>query len=130
MTADTESMWRTLGGLALHAKNLPVAERCTSCYLFTPSLYIITPPLIRCFAALGDVAKAHYLRETHELAKQKQLETVSLATTSIVCTTTLLLLGVTGSRSFSSGSTTSNTQQAVQGCRGASIRTWFDRSGS
>jgi len=27
MTADTESMWKTLGGLALHAKNLPVAER-------------------------------------------------------------------------------------------------------
>ena len=27
MTADTESMWRTLGGLALHDKNLPVAER-------------------------------------------------------------------------------------------------------
>ena len=32
--------------------------------------------LYRCFAALGDVAKAHYLRETHEMAKQKQLETV------------------------------------------------------
>jgi len=30
MTADTESMWKTLGGLALHAKNLPVAERCLS----------------------------------------------------------------------------------------------------
>ena len=30
MTADTESMWKTLGGLALHAKNLPVAERCPS----------------------------------------------------------------------------------------------------
>ena len=32
----------------------------------------------RCFAALGDVAKAQYLRETHELAKQKQMETVSI----------------------------------------------------
>lgn len=34
--------------------------------------------LLRCFAALGDVAKARYLRETHELAKQKELETVSV----------------------------------------------------
>ena len=32
----------------------------------------------RCFAALGDVAKAHYLRETHQLAKQKEMETVSV----------------------------------------------------
>ena len=32
----------------------------------------------RCFAALGDVAKAHYLRETHQLAKQKESETVSV----------------------------------------------------
>ena len=34
--------------------------------------------LVRCFAALGDIAKARYLRETHELAKQKELETVSI----------------------------------------------------
>lgn len=75
MTADTESMWRTLGGLALHAKNLPVAERYLSlCFTTVQSLLVL---MLRCFAALGDVAKAHYIRETHELAKQKQSETVS-----------------------------------------------------
>ena len=77
MTADTESMWRTLGGLALHAKNLPVAERLLPGIVFSTCLPLYCS-LGRCFAALGDVAKAHYLRETHEMAKQKQLETVRI----------------------------------------------------
>ena len=38
MTADTESMWRTLGGLALHDKNLPVAERFLFVIKLWPSL--------------------------------------------------------------------------------------------
>lgn len=50
---------------------------CLVLCLLSPLTSIIYCLLGRCFAALGDVAKAGYLRETHELAKQKQLETVS-----------------------------------------------------
>ena len=44
MSAETEAMWRTLAKLSLEGKQLQIAERC--------------------YAALGDVSKAKYLRET------------------------------------------------------------------
>ena len=44
MTSETEAMWRTLAKLSLESKQLQIAERC--------------------FAALGDVSKAKFLRET------------------------------------------------------------------
>ena len=44
MSAETEAMWRTLAKLSLEGKQLQIAERC--------------------FAALGDVSKAKFLRET------------------------------------------------------------------
>lgn len=49
MSAETESMWRTLARMSLENKQLHVAERC--------------------FAALGDVSKAKYLRETLNMAE-------------------------------------------------------------
>ncbi|KAF7235879.1 hypothetical protein EYD10_17309 [Varanus komodoensis] len=50
MSAETEAMWKTLSRLALEAKQLHIAERCS--------------------AALGHVAKARFLRETNEIADQ------------------------------------------------------------
>ena len=57
MTADTESMWRTLGGLALHAKNLPVAERCLFVILYNAHsissvhfLYLVLYILLICIS--------------------------------------------------------------------------------
>ncbi|XP_064625451.1 intraflagellar transport protein 172 homolog [Lineus longissimus] len=50
MSPETEAMWRTLSKLSLEARQLPIAERC--------------------FAALGDVAKARYLRETNKQAEE------------------------------------------------------------
>ena len=46
--AETEAMWRTLARMSLESKQLHVAERC--------------------YAALGDVSKAKYLRETLNVA--------------------------------------------------------------
>lgn len=49
MTADTESMWKTLGGLALHAKNLPVAERSNLClYINNLGLCVTVHHLYAC----------------------------------------------------------------------------------
>lgn len=48
MSPETEAMWRTLARMSLENKQLHVAERC--------------------FAALGDVSKAKYLRETLNVA--------------------------------------------------------------
>ena len=56
MSAETEAMWRTLGELTLAARHLKIAERC--------------------YAALGDVSKARYLRELSTLAHKLQTETV------------------------------------------------------
>ncbi|XP_040282805.1 intraflagellar transport protein 172 homolog [Bufo bufo] len=50
MSSETEAMWKSLSKLALEARHLHVAERC--------------------FSALGDVAKAKFLRETNEIADQ------------------------------------------------------------
>jgi intraflagellar transport protein 172 len=49
LSAETEAMWRTLAKLSLEAKQLAIAERC--------------------YAALGDVAKAKYLRETLDIGE-------------------------------------------------------------
>ena len=49
MSAETEAMWRTLAKLSLEGKQLAIAERC--------------------YAALGDVAKAKYLRETLDIGE-------------------------------------------------------------
>nr|XP_032825685.1 intraflagellar transport protein 172 homolog [Petromyzon marinus] len=48
MGPEAEAMWRTLGRLALEARQLHIAERC--------------------FAALGDMAKVQFLRETNRIA--------------------------------------------------------------
>jgi intraflagellar transport protein 172 len=49
---ETETMWRTLAKVALDTKSFFIAERC--------------------YAALGDVAKARFLRETNKLAAENQ----------------------------------------------------------
>ncbi len=49
MSSETEAMWRTLAKLSLEAKQLAIAERC--------------------YAALGDVARAKYLRETLDIGE-------------------------------------------------------------
>jgi intraflagellar transport protein 172 len=49
LSPETEAMWRTLARMALEGRQLHVAERC--------------------YAALGDVAKARYLRETLDAAE-------------------------------------------------------------
>ncbi|KAM4693761.1 LOW QUALITY PROTEIN: intraflagellar transport protein 172 homolog [Discoglossus pictus] len=54
MSTETEAMWKTLSRLTLDAKNLHVAERC--------------------FSALGDVAKARFLRDTNEIAEEAAKE--------------------------------------------------------
>ena len=52
MSPETEAMWRTLARMSLENKQLHVAERC--------------------YAALGDVSKAKYLRETLNVADAAQ----------------------------------------------------------
>lgn len=47
---EAEAMWRTLANLSLELKQLRVAERC--------------------FGALGDIAKTHYLKETIEIGDE------------------------------------------------------------
>ncbi len=54
MSPEIEAMWRSLSVLALDKRDLLVAERC--------------------FAALGDVAKARYLRKLNKLAAQYKAE--------------------------------------------------------
>uniref|UniRef100_A0A8C0IIW3 Intraflagellar transport protein 172 homolog n=1 Tax=Bubo bubo TaxID=30461 RepID=A0A8C0IIW3_BUBBB len=54
MSTETEAMWRTLSRLALEARQLHIAERC--------------------FAALGNTAKARFLHETNAIADQAAQE--------------------------------------------------------
>ncbi|XP_025050082.1 intraflagellar transport protein 172 homolog [Alligator sinensis] len=54
MSTETEAMWKTLSRLALEARQLHIAERC--------------------FAALGCVAKAHFLHETNVIADKAAKE--------------------------------------------------------
>ncbi|XP_077991845.1 intraflagellar transport protein 172 homolog [Glandiceps talaboti] len=50
MSSETEAMWKTLSKLSLEAKQLHIAERC--------------------YAALGDVSKARYLRNVNKAAEE------------------------------------------------------------
>ena len=54
LTPETESMWDQLSALALQREDLSTAERC--------------------FAATGNVAKAHYLHDVNELSAQMDAE--------------------------------------------------------
>ncbi|XP_022255684.1 intraflagellar transport protein 172 homolog [Limulus polyphemus] len=50
LTEETEAMWHSLGHMALQSHLLPIAERC--------------------YAALGEIAKARFLRETIDMAEE------------------------------------------------------------
>ncbi|CAB4036904.1 intraflagellar transport 172 homolog [Paramuricea clavata] len=54
MVPETEAMWKTLSKLALEDRQLMIAERC--------------------FAALGDISKAKYLKKVNELAEQAAVD--------------------------------------------------------
>ncbi|KFO82193.1 Intraflagellar transport protein 172, partial [Cuculus canorus] len=54
MSDETEAMWKTLSRLALESRQLRIAERC--------------------FAALGNVARVRFLRETNAIADQAAQE--------------------------------------------------------
>ena len=56
MVPETEAMWKTLSKLALEDRQLLIAERC--------------------FAALGDISKAKYLKKVNELAEQAAIDMV------------------------------------------------------
>jgi hypothetical protein len=56
MVPETEAMWKTLSKLALEDRQLLIAERC--------------------FAALGDISKAKYLKKVNELAEQAAVDMV------------------------------------------------------
>uniref|UniRef100_A0A672V1K1 Intraflagellar transport 172 n=1 Tax=Strigops habroptila TaxID=2489341 RepID=A0A672V1K1_STRHB len=71
MSAETEAMWKTLSRLALEARQLHIAKRC--------------------FAALGNMAKAQFLHETSTIADQAAQEHVSQ--TSVVSMAMCLLNG-------------------------------------
>ena len=55
LTAETEAMWEKLSQLALEREDILTAERC--------------------FGAVGNVAKARYLRKVNNLARSVELET-------------------------------------------------------
>lgn len=55
MNAETEANWKTLATLALEQQNIYVAEHC--------------------YAALGDVAKASYLRKINKMIRTYEQET-------------------------------------------------------
>lgn len=57
VTEETEGMWKTLAKIAVENKKLHVAERC--------------------YAALGDVAKVRFLKETNKLAIEASRANVS-----------------------------------------------------
>lgn len=50
ISEETETMWKTLARFSLESQQYFIAERC--------------------YAALGDVAKARYLRETNKIASE------------------------------------------------------------
>ncbi|MCQ2816330.1 MAG: hypothetical protein MJ252_03590 [archaeon] len=53
MSSDTESHWKTLAGLAIQQKNLPVAERC--------------------YAAVGSYSKANYIKKVIKFIEKNKL---------------------------------------------------------
>ncbi|OWF38575.1 intraflagellar transport protein 172 homolog [Mizuhopecten yessoensis] len=50
MSAETEAMWKTLSKLSMEDRRLHIAERC--------------------YSALGDIAKARYMKETFRIAEE------------------------------------------------------------
>ncbi|XP_063414390.1 intraflagellar transport protein 172 homolog isoform X2 [Mytilus trossulus] len=52
LSAETEAMWKTLSKLAMEDRQLHIAERC--------------------YSALGDIAKARYMKETFRIAEDVQ----------------------------------------------------------
>ena len=54
ITDETETMWKMLARFSLESKQYFIAERC--------------------YAALGDVAKARFLRETNRIAAENEKE--------------------------------------------------------
>ena len=94
LTSESEAMWRTLGQLTLQHRQLKIAERCsTHTHTLQGCLYMLYMYICgsvigyskyfchycRSFAALGDMSKARYLRETSALARKVEKEMVSLA---------------------------------------------------
>ncbi len=84
MTSETEAMWKTLGELTLQARQLKIAERCVhgrpACVDAFATFFLkvyFESNFIRCYAALGDVAKARYLGDVGKLANKIRAETVS-----------------------------------------------------
>ncbi|CAH2245239.1 intraflagellar transport 172 homolog [Pelobates cultripes] len=73
MSSETEAMWKSLSKLALEAEHIHVADRC--------------------FSALGDVAKAKFLRETNEIAEQAAKEYSGDGTDSYKVRARLAMLG-------------------------------------
>merc|ERR1719239_642832 len=55
MSAETEAMWKTLSKVALEERQLHIAERC--------------------YSALGNIAKARYLKETMRIAEEVSRQT-------------------------------------------------------
>lgn len=70
LTEETETMWRTLGHMALEERLLAIAERS--------------------FSALGDVAKAQYVRDVIQLQEDASRETVQpKLTPEFLCSATM-----------------------------------------
>jgi hypothetical protein len=57
LSEETETMWRLLAKIALDNRQMIIAERC--------------------YSALGDVAKAQFLRETNKIAAQSANKNVN-----------------------------------------------------
>ena len=57
MSSETEAMWQSLAKIALEEQQLYIAERC--------------------FAAMGNVARSRYLKETNRLAEDAAKRMVS-----------------------------------------------------
>ena len=56
ISEETETMWKTLARVGLENHQFYIAERC--------------------YAALGDVAKARYLRETNKIAAEQTVRLI------------------------------------------------------
>lgn len=81
-STDSEPMWRTLAELTLQEGLLKMAERLLLYLILLQSNmypnYMYTH--CRCFAAIGDISKARYLRDINELAKEITAKEVSIFT--------------------------------------------------
>ena len=85
MSGESEAMWRTLAQLTLKDRKLKIAERSVRGRVSERcacTFAVCVCVCVRCYAALGDVAKVRYLREVGKLADKLSLETV---TTTHMC---------------------------------------------